>query len=164
MRKTEPMSVALRKDSPSIAVDMPGDGRASAHFTDNGDAVVRLQNKSGALVMRLSFDAAEPAGAKPAKSAASGSKPKAKRGRKPMSRTERRARALRDLKARLAKGARIPIASVLARAWKVDASTAQSWMHAWERDGVIPKRKRVGRRLQFPPPRSNSLNGTAAVH
>lgn len=155
------LKLAVNAQSPAVAVEIPSlQARASAEFSDEGFATVKLQDKSGRIVMQVHFEptAAVATQAKPARAAL---KRTGKPGRKPLSSRDRKARALKDLQGRIARKSKVPTTQKLARAWKVPTSTAATWMRNWERQGEVPRRKRVGRRMMFVP---RPLNGRANGH
>lgn len=54
--------------------------------------------------------------------------------------------ALGDLLTRLALGQEVPPQDQLAREWGRSKSSVSEWMAEWEREGLIPERRQVGRR------------------
>ncbi len=58
-------------------------------------------------------------------------------------------RACADLLTRLGLGQSVPSQDDLARAWNRPKSTVSDWLREWEKDGLIPARRTVGRRKQL---------------
>lgn len=157
MQKNE-IQLAVNQDSPAVAVEMPNlrAARASAEFTDDGNAIVSLQDSSGRVVFQINFEPTRPAKtqrptaqAKPPARVAAKPHKTTKPGRKPLPMEERKRRALTDLRRRIVARRKIPEVSVLARGWKVGVSTAAAWIAEWETRGDVPERKRVGNRKVF---------------